>query len=98
MLAPSTAHYVRLWNGCVNAPKRIPKGKIREHPQRAELTLLDSDIWRSDPSEVHLFPSMSKAAKFLGTFSTNIIEFNMHYYKSKFGDTTYRIKILDPGL
>jgi hypothetical protein len=65
----------------------------REHMRRVELTLVDDET-----SDSHLFPSLYKAAKFLGTFSSFQLSFNMRYYKSKIDGKTYRVSILDPHM
>lgn len=79
-------------------PKQPPKynGKIREHHRKAELALTDDEIFQ--PIEVQVYPSMYKAAKFLGTFNTVVLTFNRRCYKSKVNSKTYQVNILDPAI
>jgi hypothetical protein len=78
------------------ANKYTPKANIRGRARRVELTLLDDETFQ--PTESQVFPSLYKAAKFLGTFSSVMTHFDGRWYKSKIDGKMYRVTILDPVL
>jgi hypothetical protein len=61
------------------APKHIPEDEMRQHPRTVELKLIDEAF---QPTKVQEFPSIYKACKFLGTFSSVVLTFNGCCYKS----------------
>jgi hypothetical protein len=75
--------------------KHIPKTNIRTRARRVELTLLDDSY---QPTESQVFPSLYKAAKFLGTVGCNITHYDGRWCRSKIDDKLYRVTILDPVL
>jgi hypothetical protein len=75
--------------------KHIPKTNIRTRVRRVELTLLDDSY---QPTESQIFPSLYKAAKFLGTVGCNITHYDGRWCRSKINDKLYRVTILDPVL
>jgi hypothetical protein len=75
--------------------KHTPKVNIRGRARRVELTLLDESF---QPTESQVFPSLYKAAKFLGTLGCVMTHLSGWYYKSKINYKVYRVIILDPVL
>jgi hypothetical protein len=75
--------------------KHIPKTNIRTRARRVELTLLDDSY---QPTESLVFPSLYKAAKFLGKVGCNITHYEGRWCRSKIDDKLYRVTIFDPVL
>jgi hypothetical protein len=75
--------------------KHIPKTNNRTRARRVELTLLDDS---HQPTESQVFPSLYKAAKFLGTVNCTITHYDGWWCRSKIDDKLYRVTILDPVL
>jgi hypothetical protein len=84
-----------LISGSATNRKHTPKANIRGRARRVELTLLDGSF---QPTESQVFPSLYKAAKFLGTFGCSMTHFDGRWYKSKIDGKMYRVNILDPVL
>jgi hypothetical protein len=67
---------------CPDTPREgnhTPKANTRTRVRRIEQTLLDDSY---QPTESQVFPSMYKAAKFLGTFGCSMTHFDGRWYKS----------------
>jgi hypothetical protein len=79
----------------VTNQKHTTKVNIRGRARRVELTLIDGSF---QPTESQVFPSLYKAAKFLGTFGSVMTHFDGRWYKSKIDGKMYRVTILDPAL
>lgn len=83
----------------INAKTNIV-AKQPKVPRKVQLTLAEQDGTLTDTggptsSTVHQFPSIYKAAKFLGVYSCVVATNDMLYYKSKIDGKNYKINLLD---
>jgi hypothetical protein len=68
---------------------------MRKCGRRVELTLIDK-VSMCPTEVVHSFPSMYKAAKFMGAVCASVNSYNGTRYKSNADGNIYLINVLDP--
>ena len=77
---------------CASQVKPDTVVKQPKVPRKVQLTLAEKDGTVTDT--VHQFPSIYKAAKFLGVYSCVVATNDMLYYKSKIDGNNYKINLL----
>ena len=73
--------------------QQAPK-TVKSPPRKVQLTLIDKQTLHPTNESI-TFPSLYKAAKFMGTYSCSITNFNGCTYTSNINDNIYRIHILE---